>query len=423
MKRLSFFIASGSFFLLFFLGHMAVTTSPVEAAITNAQADSAYSALMAVYFDTTRKVFYLADNKTGFLDFWMYPHTWEMILNVYIRTQDSTYLKLLKTTYTAFLKYNWCGSTWSNNNYNDDITWWTLGLTQAYLVTKDTAYRSMAKKYFDWVYSTQCDTVWGGGVWWMNTQHVSKNSCVNIPMVLVAANLYNCYSDTSYLSKSVSLMAWVKKRLVNDTATCRLNDRVENGVGLNGTLTYTAGVFVSASYALFCATGDSAYFKDAIKMADYVKNHMCNANGILPDEGTAHDNASFKSVFVNRMMKFIIDGKQTQYLAWMEKNGETVWKNRRTRDNIMWYHWDAIAPDTNIEAQAATGGAALLQLLAIANAQAGIVTRQVNKNALFTIPSRNSRVFSLDGREIKTGTRSASAVRIDGKTKQVLIRK
>jgi predicted alpha-1,6-mannanase (GH76 family) len=348
-----------------------------SSATTPEQADSAIKAFNSVFWNASNKTFYAQDDKTGLLSFWMSAHAWETEMDAYERTRDTSYLRFVKDAYTGFIATY--STTWSGNQYNDDIMWWCLACTRAYKLTGDTTYRSVAKKNFDWVLSTQYDTVMGGGIWWLNTSHNQKNSCINFPAVCCAVNLYRILSDSTYLNKAVAIYKWGRSKL---WASGRVYDNVNvNGSRSTYTSTYNQGTFIGGAFGLFQETKDSAYFRDAISTADYTKNSMCSG-GILPDESTTGDIAQFKTVFVNHMMRFIIDGKQSQYLSWMTTNADAVWKNKRSADKIMWSRWNTAAPSSGIVTQGASGGVALMNLLAIANSPTGIICPHETKPVL-----------------------------------------
>jgi hypothetical protein len=175
-------------------------------------------------------------------------------------------------------------------------------------------------------------------------------------------------------------------------------------------------VFIDASYEAFLATGDSVYFKEAIASADYFRKEKCDAQGIMPDEkgsggNTSNDAGMYKTVFVHYLMRFIIEAKQNQYLPWMNANAESLWKNRRTSDNLMWFCWGTPAPTqtgaNGIGAHMATGMTALLNLLVVAEAAPPVAIGLSDGNPPRTLPESRPRpgggadAYSADGRRIR----------------------
>jgi predicted alpha-1,6-mannanase (GH76 family) len=411
MNRKNLFLVSGrdrcffslsssrTIFRLFFMALFVwCSRSP---AITAGQADTAIRAFNTVYWNASNKTFYNLDNKTGLLSFWMYAHAWETEMDAYERTHDTAYLHKIQDAYTGFNATNGMGTTWSNNVYNDDIMWWVLASTRAYSLTMDTNYRAVAKRNFDWVYSTQCDTVLGGGIWWRNDTHGSKNACINCPAAIAAVNLYRITGDHGYLDKATALHLWVRTKLY---LAGRVRDNINTSKQVsNVAFTYNQGCYIGAAYGLFRETGDSVYFREALQTADYTRQNMCiTPGGILVDESATSDLATFKTVFVHHMMRLIIDGRQSQYLAWMTTNADAVWRNRRSSDNCMWSCWNTAAPASGIQAQGATGGVALLNMIVIANTSTGI-TCPPNVKPVVSSPSvrHESRSVLLNGRTLR----------------------
>jgi predicted alpha-1,6-mannanase (GH76 family) len=336
-------------------------------AITLLQADSAYNAYYKVYWNSSNNTFYKSDVKTGLIDFWRYAHCWEAMMDRYDLTHDTVNLRQMKQAWTGFNATNGMGTTWSKNSYNDDIAWWILAAGRAYLLTNDTAYSNAAKRNFDWMYSTQCDAVLGGGIYWRNAEHGEKNSCVNGPAICGAVELYWIFNDTAYLNKAKSLYAWERKTLWNSGSGV-VADRIMVGStsSIGGAITYNEGTFIGAAYRLFKATRDSSYYRDAILTMNYVHDHMCNSAGVISNGGLTGDAAGFLVVLVHHMMYFVIDGKQNQYLSWVTLNAETAWKNRRQSDNIVSSAWNNV-PSSTVESSSCAGGVGMINLAVLAN--------------------------------------------------------
>ena len=370
-----------------------------SAAVTRAQADSAYDAWYNLYWNKSNNTFFKKDNQTGRIDFWRYAHDWETMMDRFELTRDPLYVKQMKDAWTGFNRTNGMGLDWKQNDYNDDIEWWIISATRAYMLTQDTAYLNTAKRNFDWVYSTQWDNALGGGIWWKNNEKGSKNACSNGPGSYAAMNLYKITKDTAYLNKAKATFKWERGALFNaNTGGVSDNMRANGSVG-GGPLFYNQGTFFGTAFLLFQATGDSSYYKDAIKAVDYVKNSMSNrATGILNNGGYTGDFSAFLVIFIRNMMQFVNEGKQKQYLDWMTLNAETAWKNRRKTDNIMSSNFGTQAPTTGLESSSSTGGVAIVTLVVLANQPAGAVKRNVLR--FKGDGSETARIFSIDGRRL-----------------------
>jgi predicted alpha-1,6-mannanase (GH76 family) len=355
-------------------------------AITADQAGIAIESFNNVYWRASNKTFYKYDNKTGQLDYWMWAHAWETEMDAYERTKDPAYLQRIRDTYDGFTAQN---GTKMSNAYNDDQGWWVMAATRAYELTGAAVYRDFAKQNFDWMYANQVDTVFGGGIWWMNSNHNQKNSASTLPFSVAGFKLARALPDPAYADKARKLHSWVKAKLWRPTG--EVGDRIERNGGnpttIWGPLSYNHGTFISSSWEMFKSTGDSTYYKDALATLDYFKNVKCDkTTGIFPDErgdgtgNTDNDAGMYKTVFVHYAMRFIMEAKLWQYLPWLNANAESLWKNRRTSDNLMYFAWATPAPTQSgkIGSQMATGGVALLNLLVAAEAMQAFYSEGVD---------------------------------------------
>ncbi len=334
------------------LGSILAASAISAQPITTAMADRSIAAFNTVYWNAAGKYIYKLDNRTGRLDFWMTAEAWEMVMDVYVRTRTPASLQQIGDLYDGFVQNS--GTNWTTNAYNDDIMWWVLACTRAYDLTGNVRYRDQAKLHFDWIWSTQTDNVFGGGIWWQNTQHLTKNSCIVQPAIIAAANLARILGDNTYRVKADTLYAWQKRTL---TAT---NGKVYDAINNSGTqtfsTTYNQGTFIGAALAL-------GHLADAEVCATWTRANMCDANGVLRNTSQG-DAATFNQICIRYVIVLArVPGHQTT-MTWMETNGNYAWNNRRTSDDIMGYNWAAAAPGSGIESQGAAGGVALLNLLA-----------------------------------------------------------
>lgn len=57
----------------------------------------------------------------------------------------------------------------------------------------------------------------------------------------------------------------------------------QNGMDIDWTTQlYNQATFIGSAVMLYKATGEKAYLDDAVLAADYVRNEMCDADGLLP---------------------------------------------------------------------------------------------------------------------------------------------
>ena len=353
-------------------------------AVTPEQADQAIASYNKAFWNLPQKHFYKFDNKTGVLDFWMSAHAWETVMDAYERTGKKEFLDQIALVYDGFIARH--TADWTRNDYNDDIMWWVLASARAYAITGDKRYLTQAKTQFDWVWTNERDSELGGGIWWKNSEHASKNSCVVQPAIISAMLLAKGLADDTYRVKAESLYAWQKRTLVE--ATGKVYDKIsKDGSIAKGSTTYNQGTWIGSAVLL-------GHLADAKKAADWTKANLSNAQGILKVEGSTGqgDFGTFKLICVRYVVGLAkLEGNET-YAAWMEANAAEVWKNRRMSDGVMGFDWANAAPATGIESQSAAGGVALLNLLAKPSVEIRPVAKKVrNGTELRVLPAGASQ--------------------------------
>jgi predicted alpha-1,6-mannanase (GH76 family) len=178
-------------------------------AFTTANADTMIASYNSAFYYTTSGRGYFrntTDVASGATWFWGRANQMEMILDTYERTTNSTYLTQFTNLYNGFV-YDY-GTSWSWNEYNDDIMWAVIACTRAYQKTGNTAFRNTAKSNFDACYARAWSSDLGGGLWWKSPLNTSKNACVNGPAAIAAYLLYQSYNDTNYLTKARDIFLW-----------------------------------------------------------------------------------------------------------------------------------------------------------------------------------------------------------------------
>ena len=146
------------------------------------------------------------------------------------------------------------GSTWTGNEYNDDISWACIAFARAYLITGNMTYRDIAKANWDAMYNRAWDTnYFGGGLWWRQSDRQSKNACIQGPATIAACYLYNISGDTNYLNKAQAIYAWNRKYLFNTNSGRGLRQHQHQRTADTVALTYNQGTFIGSANLLILA--------------------------------------------------------------------------------------------------------------------------------------------------------------------------
>lgn len=264
-------------------------------------------------------------------------------------TGDTIYNSVLANTFATAQKSH----ASFINNYYDDQQWWALAWIDAYDLTGNSDYLSMAETIFDNVASNGWDTtVCGGGVWW-STANTYKNAIPNELFLALAAALANRTTGTAskgYLGWAQKEWTWFKasgminsQNLVNDgldssnPAACTNNGKT--------TWTYNQGVILGGLVELYRADQDAALVPEAEAIAAAAMAHL-SANGILTEPGnlSGGDGPQFKGIFMRNLMELYeaipaSSAQAGQYRSFADANGQSIWTNDRSPGNELGGLW------------------------------------------------------------------------------------
>ncbi|RYG17899.1 MAG: alpha-1,6-mannanase [Chitinophagaceae bacterium] len=315
-----------------------VDTVETDIGFTTADADTAYQAFNAYYYNPTAKLYYSNTQKDNLGAIWTQAIYWDMAMNVYERKKTTEQLAMVNDMYQGgydeYDAYNWDNTTtWF---IYDDMMWWVMALTRAHQITDNPVYLEKAIAGFDRVWAGSYDPVDGGMYW--DFKHSGKNACINFPTVIAAMRLYHITGDVTYLDKAKSIYAWAKTNLADGVSGRVADHKIGNNAPGYEDYTYNQGTAIGAAIYLYKQTNDVTYLEDAKRYADYTKNTM-SVNGILPAEGDFNEQGVLKSIFAQYMYQLIKDGGQTQYADWIHTNIATGWGNRDKARNLTWRNY------------------------------------------------------------------------------------
>lgn len=169
------------------------------------------------------------------------------------------------------------------DRYYDDNAWMVLALVEASEVLAEPKFLAYAQGALDYVLSGE-DDVLGGGIYWRESRKDSKNTCSNGPSAAACLAVYAHTRDPRLLERAKALYAWTKARL-QDPADGLFWDSID----LKGRIgkdkwSYNTALMIHTAATLAKITGESAYARDAQRMADASEQRWL-VNGRLADEG------------------------------------------------------------------------------------------------------------------------------------------
>jgi len=219
------------------------------------------------------------------------------------------------------------------DSFYDDDGWWALAWVDAYDLTGNTAYLSMAETIFA-AMAGGWDTTCGGGIWW-NTSRTYKNAIANELFLTVAAKLANRTTGSgsaAYLTWAQEEWTWFKasgminsKSLINDG----LNSTNPNACTNNGatTWTYNQGVILDGLVELYTADKDATLLPQAQAIAAAAIADLAK-NGILVETGVGGGDApQFKGIFMLNLMYLNTAAPNAQYKTFIDANANSIWAN------------------------------------------------------------------------------------------------
>lgn len=314
----------------------------------NKIADSAQSSLN--YFWSARGKFYLTSNTSAdWGNYWPNAHALDVLVDAYVRNPSPSVKTRMDDFLVGVKAKN--GNDWLNYYY-DDMEWMALACLRAYQATNDVKYKEITD-----ILWTDIKNGWsndlGGGIWWRK-DNSSKNTPSNMPAAILGARLYKAFNNAEDLEWAKKIYAW-QKSVLYEAGTGWVYDNIEKNGAKNMVwkFTYNQGTFLGAALELFKLTNNSSYHADAVAAADFaVSSGHLVSNGILKDEGGG-DGGLFKGVFVRYFTRLIVDGnlspdKKKSYIAFLKKNGETLWSKGTNKGLILFGSaWDKAPGNSN----------------------------------------------------------------------------
>lgn len=260
------------------------------------------------------------------------------VLVDYSRATNTTqYLSAVANTFANANSAN--GSTNFITSANDDEGWWALAWMDAYDLTNNAAYLSMAQTIFTDM-TGQWDTgTCGGGVWWSKdlTNSAYKNAITNELFLELAAGLAN---RTSNATQKALYLSWAQKEWQWFNASGMINSQNLVNDGMNATnpsactnngqptWTYNQGVILAGLVELYNADQDSTLLPKAQAIANAAMANLVTSSGILHEPSlSGPDGPQFKGIFIRDLYKLSTAVSNPQYKMFVDNNAKSIWSN------------------------------------------------------------------------------------------------
>ena len=271
-------------------------------------------------------------NSTGW---WNAANATTVLVNYSRISNTKQYLSTISNTFTAAQNSH----PGYINSYYDDEGWWALAWIDAYDLTANPAYLSMAQSIFTDMVGGWDTTTCGGGIWW-NKSKTYKNAIANELFLSVAAHLANRVADPSLQSQ---YLRWAEKEWIWFTNSGLINSSNLINDGLtssnpamcvnNGatTWTYNQGVVLGGLVELNRAQADTALPTIASRIAHAAIANLTDSRGILHEpcepSNCGGDGTQFKGIFARNLMALNDAYPQTTYKTFIDNNADSIWAN------------------------------------------------------------------------------------------------
>ncbi len=274
---------------------------------------------------------------------WGDAEMFETLLDCFATTGDLKYKTYFHELYTNFLSRN--GTDWTNNEFNDDITWMVLACVRAYKYFGVADYLTKAKTNFDNMYA-RAKQQFGTLIWKQSQSNKrSTNSCINCPATIAACYLAQATGDDTYYEKALSIYTGQRK-LLFEPSTGHVYDsgswNADGTVGSNPNKwasTYNQGTMLGAALQLYRHTHDESYKQDAEKIYEYSFGHLTDQHHIINVcQNVNGDFCGFKGILMRYVRMYAEDLRHEDELAFLEKNAFHAFQNRNSK-GVSWSAW------------------------------------------------------------------------------------
>jgi hypothetical protein len=246
------------------------------------------------------------------------------------------------------------------NDSDDDTAWWALVWLQAYDLTHDPSYLSMAETDADYIHEAW-GRACGGGIWWLRNPGYYKNAISNELFLELTAWLHNTISgDAKYLNWAEAEWSWFSRSgMIN--ASGLVNDGVGGNCVNNGapTWTYNQGVILAGLAQLYQATGNRSLLTTAERIARAAVGRL-TIGGVLtePCQGAGcaarldRDTQAFKGIFVQDLKVLAVTAGTSQFNAFFSKQARSIDADDATDSHSFGMSWSGPAGDVSSATQA-----------------------------------------------------------------------
>jgi len=294
----------------------------------NETADKSSKKLIEKFWNEEGYFNYGNDNSDLVFHYWPNAHAMDVIIDAYLRTNDSKYKTYFDKWFEGIKVKN--GGSYFNLFY-DDMEWNALTFLRLHEITKEQKYLDAVNLLWEDIIKAWNTEYAGGGLAWRKDMLYSKNACSNGPASILAARLYKLTKDQKYLDWALKIYEW-QKDILFDRSTGAVFDHIDGQTDEINTvaLTYNQGTFLGTAVELYDISKEQMYLNDAQKIANYtITKCIETTNNALRDEGIG-DGAMFKGIFIRYFVQYLLrdgiqDAFRLKFVNFLNHNAKTAY--------------------------------------------------------------------------------------------------
>lgn len=210
--------------------------------------------------------------------------------------------------------------------FYDDNQWIGITAMDALARTGDSIWLPVATNIYRFM-MTGYDTAGGGGLYWKEHDHTTKNTCSNAPGVLLAMQLYNTTRNRSYLDTALQLYNWTFANLRDSSGLYWDNVRLPSRTVDKRRYSYNTGTMLQANLYLYEATQNTKYLHEAQLMAK-------NASAFFLGGENFKDGFWFNAVLMRGYIHLMQHDKSPQYILQFKRILANALKNNMHESGI-----------------------------------------------------------------------------------------
>ncbi|PZP52360.1 MAG: glycoside hydrolase [Pseudopedobacter saltans] len=214
----------------------------------------------------------------------------------------------------------------ADDRFYDDNQWIGIAAFDAYKRTKQKKYLQLGKDIYRFMMSGY-DTVSGGGIYWVENNKNSKNTCSNGPGVLVALGVYENTKKKVYLDTAILIYNWTAKYLRAPNGLYYDNYNIKKKIIDSALYSYNAGTMLESAAWLYQITGKKSYLDEAKTIAASAADHFLG-NGIFKDDYW------FNAVMLRGYLRLYSIDHNQQYIEMFRKCLDYTIHNQQQKDGL-----------------------------------------------------------------------------------------